>query len=269
VEEDALMFFLFSKTAGFFLLPSNLLVAVALVGFVMMATRWRRAGTRLMAGALVVLMLAAYLPLGRALGHILESRFPSWDPSRGAPDGIVVLGGAIDPLLSRAHGDVALNESAERVTAIAKLARAYPNARIIYSGGDGTLLEQGGAEADVLYPLLDDFGIPRARVTLEDRSRNTAENAAFSFAIAKPKPGERWLLVTSAQHMPRAIGCFRRVGFPVEAYPVDWQTGRRFSLWPNSAFSLGLSKLDDSAHEWIGLIVYWLSGHTSALLPSA
>jgi uncharacterized SAM-binding protein YcdF (DUF218 family) len=269
VEEDALMFFVLSKTAGFLLLPSNLLVALALVGLVMMATRWRRAGTHLMAGALVVLVLAAYLPLGRALGHVLESRFPAWDPKGGAPDGIVVLGGAIDPLLSRVHGDAELNESAERVTAIARLARAYPDARIIYSGGDGTLLEGGGREADWLGPLLDDFGVPRARVTLEDRSRNTAENAAFSFAIAKPKPGERWLLVTSAQHMPRAVGCFRRVGFPVEAYPVDWQTGARFSFWPSSAFALGLSRLDDSAHEWIGLIVYWLSGRTSALLPSA
>jgi uncharacterized SAM-binding protein YcdF (DUF218 family) len=269
VEKITLMFFILSKTVALITVPSNLLIALALIGLVLMATRWRRAGTRLTATALVVLVLAAYLPLGRALGHVLESRFPSWDPKGGAPDGIVVLGGAIDPLLSRAHGDVALNESAERVTAIAKLARAYPNARIIYSAGDGTLLEHGGAEADVLYPLLDSFGVQRTRVTLEDRSRNTAENAAFSLEIAKPKPGERWLLVTSAQHMPRAIGCFRRVGFPVEAYPVDWQTGRRFSLWPSSAFSLGLSRLDDSAHEWIGLIVYWLSGRTSTLLPSA
>jgi uncharacterized SAM-binding protein YcdF (DUF218 family) len=222
-----------------------------------------------MAGALVVLALAAYLPLGRALGHVLESRFPSWDPKRGAPDGIVVLGGAIDPWLSRVHGDVALTENAERVTAIARLARAYPDARIIYTSGDASLGASRGAEADYLYPLLDDFGIPRTRVILESRARNTAENAAFSFAIAKPKPGERWLLVTSAQHMPRAVGCFRRVGFPVEAYPVDWQTSRRFSLWPSSSFALGLSRLDDSVHEWIGLIVYWLSGRISALLPSA
>jgi uncharacterized SAM-binding protein YcdF (DUF218 family) len=263
------MFFVLSKTIALIAVPSNLLVGLMVIGVVLMATRWRRAGMRLAGTALIVLVLAAYLPLGRALGHVLESRFPSWDPKSGAPDGIVILGGAIDPWLSRQHGDVALNESAERVTAIAKLARAYPNARMIYAGGDGTLLKRSGAEADLLVSLLDDFGIPRARVTLEDRSRNTAENAAFSAELAKPKPGERWLLVTSAQHMPRAVGCFRQVGFPVEAYPVDWQTSRRFSLWPNSTFSLGLARFDDSVHEWIGLIVYWLSGRTSALLPSA
>jgi uncharacterized SAM-binding protein YcdF (DUF218 family) len=269
VEEDSLMFFILSKTVALIAVPSNLLVALALIGLALMATRWRRAGTHLMATALVVLVLAAYLPLGRALGHVLESRFPSWDPKRGAPDGIVVLGGAIDPALSRAHGDVALTENAERVTAIAKLARAYPGARIIYTSGDASLSGNDGAEADYLYPLLDDFGIPRTRVVLESRARNTAENAAFSLELAKPKPGERWLLVTSAQHMPRAVGCFRRAGFPVEAYPVDWQTSRRISLRPNSTFARGLTTFDDSVHEWVGLIVYWLSGRTSALLPSA
>jgi uncharacterized SAM-binding protein YcdF (DUF218 family) len=269
VEKITLMFFILSKTVALILVPSNLLIGLALIGLVLMATRWRRAGTWLMATALVVLVVAAYLPLGHALGHVLESRFPAWDPKRGAPDGIVVLGGAIDPWLSRVHGDVALTENAERVTAIAKLARAYPNARIIYTSGDASLRGNDGAEANYLYPLLDDFGVPRTRVVLESRARNTAENAAFSFEIAKPKPGERWLLVTSAQHMPRAVGCFRRIGFAVEAYPVDWQTGRRFSLSPKSALSRGLSDLDDSVHEWIGLIAYWLSGRTSALLPSA
>ena len=163
--------------------------------------------------------------------------------------------------MRRLHGQFA--------EAVAKLARAYPNARIIYTSGDASLRGNDGAEANYLYPLLDDFGVLRTHVVLESRARNTAENAAFSFEIAKPKPGERWLLVTSAQHMPRAVGCFRRIGFAVEAYPVDWQTGRRFSLSPKSTVSRGLSDLDDSVHEWIGLIAYWLSGRTSALLPSA
>ena len=120
-----------------------------------------------------------------------------------------------------------VNGHAGRIIALAKLARAFPNARIIYSSGDASLLADMPDEARFLPPLLDDFGIARERVTLEARSRNTAENAAFSKEIAQPKPGERWLLVTSAEHMPRAIGCFRQAGFPVEAYPVAWHTGAR------------------------------------------
>ena len=122
-------------------------------------------------------------------------------------------------------------------------------------------------EANFLYPLLDSFGVARERVVLESRSRNTAENAAFTKELMKPKPGERWLLVTSAQHMPRAVGCFRRVGFAVEAYPVAWHTGMRISLRPSDAMGGGLARTDFAIHEWIGLIAYWLTGRTSELLP--
>ncbi len=125
-------------------------------------------------------------------------------------------------------------------------------------------------EADYVLPLWESFGIARDRVTLETRSRNTAENAAFTKALVKPKPGERWLLVTSALHMPRAVGCFRRVGFPVEAYPVDWTTPPRLSLGrllPSFALSRGLRELDKAAHEWIGLLAYWVTGRTSSFLP--
>lgn len=262
------MFFILSKTVTFFLLPSNLLIALALVGVVLMATRWRRAGIRLAVTCIILLAVAGFMPVGRMLENALENRFPRWDPARGAPDGIIVLGGALDPVISRVRGDPALNGSAERVTAIAKLARAFPNARIVYSGGDGSLLANAGAETGALYPLLDSFGVPRERVLLESRSRNTAENAAFTKELVKPKPGERWLLVTSAFHMPRAVGSFRRVGFPVEAYPVDWRTRRRVSPWPRADFADGLRHLNLAVHEWTGLFVYWLTGRTSALLPA-
>jgi uncharacterized SAM-binding protein YcdF (DUF218 family) len=262
------MFFVLSKTVAFLLLPSNFLILLGLLGVVLLATRFKRAGIRLAVASLVLLAVAGFAPIGIVLSHVLENRFPPWNPVRGAPDGIIVLGGAIDPVISLKRHTVALNDSAERVTAIAKLARAYPKARIVYSGGNAALFPQAPPEADFVLPLLESFGIPRDRVTLETRSRNTAENAAFTKALVKPKPGERWLLVTSALHMPRAIGCFRRVGFPVEAYPVDWNTMPRLtSLSPAGTLTGGLLRLDEASHEWLGLFAYWLSGRSSALLP--
>jgi len=261
------MFFVLSKTVAFLLLPSTLLITLGLIGSVLMATQFKRAGRRLAVTSLIILALTGFIPLGSLLAHMLESRFPPWDPARGAPDGIVVLGGAIEPGLSRDYGETMVGGEAGRVIAIAKLARAYPNARIVYSSGDASLFADGLPEANYLYPLLDSFGVSRARVMLESRARNTAENAAFSKELAKPKPGERWLLVTSAQHMPRAVGCFRRVGFPVEAYPVGWGTRKSVSLMPTIAFGRGLAMLDFATHEWIGLVAYWLTGRTSELLP--
>jgi uncharacterized SAM-binding protein YcdF (DUF218 family) len=261
------MYFIVSKTAGFLLLPSNFLFAIGVAGLLLLATRWRRAGKRLVLASFVLLGLAGFLPIGGMLIYALESRFPPWQASRGAPDGIVVLGGAIAPGLSRIYGAPQLNGSAERVTVIPLLARSFQNARIVYSGGDASLLANQGREADYLYPLLETFGVPRARVMLESHARNTYENAVFTKQPVKPKPGERWLLVTSAAHMPRAIGSFRRVGFPVEAYPVDWQRLPRLRLLPSLQFSGGLRALDSGLHEWTGLFVYWLTGRSSEFFP--
>jgi uncharacterized SAM-binding protein YcdF (DUF218 family) len=261
------MFFILSKTVAFLLLPSNLVIALGLIGVVLLATRFRRAGLGLVVSSVVILALLGFSPLGGILAHSLESRFPPWDPSRGAPDGIVVLGGAIASTLSRDYGEPIVNSDAGRVTAIAKLARAYPNARIVYSGGDPSLFGAGAPDSEGLYPLLDSFGVPRERVVLETKSRNTLENAIFTKEMVNPKPGERWLVVTSAQHMPRAVGCFRQAGFPVEAYPVAWRTRPRASLKPAGTFSNGLYTLDNAAHEWLGLIVYRLTGRTTELLP--
>jgi uncharacterized SAM-binding protein YcdF (DUF218 family) len=151
---------------------------------------------------------------------------------------------------------------------MAKLARAYPNARLVYSGGDASLFGNQTPEADFVYPLLDSLGVPRGRVMLESRSRNTAENAAFTKDLVKPNPGERWLLVTSAQHMPRAIGCFRRAGFTAEAYPTNWRTGKNGDFTVPQPFGGALARVDTATHEWIGLLVYWLTGKTTAFLPS-
>ena len=261
------MFFVLSKTVAFLLMPSNILVLSCAAGVVLLFTRWRRAG-RWLAGVSVVALLAiGYLPVGRLLLNVLEDRFPRWDASRGAPDGIVVLGGAIHGVPGRPGDEPSLTGDGARVVAIGRLARAYPNARVIYSSGDASLLANSRPEADLVPPLLDAMSVPRERVTLEARSRNTQENAIFSKELAQPKPGERWLVVTSAFHMPRAMGCFRRIGFEVEAYPVGWRTPPKVSLLPRGVFGAGLAMTDFAAHEWIGLVAYWLTGRTSELLP--
>ncbi len=137
------MFFILSKTVAFLILPSNLFVVLGLVGLCLMATRWRRAGTRLAVASLILLAMIGFFPLGELLTHALESRFPPWDPTRGTPDGIVVLGSEISPRFSRNYGEPAVSGEGARIVAMAKLARTYPNARIVYSGGDASLLGSG------------------------------------------------------------------------------------------------------------------------------
>jgi uncharacterized SAM-binding protein YcdF (DUF218 family) len=263
------VFFLLSKTLGIMLLPANFLIGAGLVGSILLATQWAALGRRLLIISAIFLAIAGFSPLGKLLLYPLEQRFPPWDASHGAPDGIVVLGGGIDPDLSAAHGSAAFMHAADRIVAAAALARKYPNARILYSGGNANLIADDSArEADYATSVLESLGIARERVTIERRSRNTQENAEFSKAVAKPKNDERWLLVTSAFHMPRSMGLFRKAGFAVEPYPVDWRVGGTANLPTFSPIAVdGLERTDTAVREWIGLAAYWITGRIDTLLP--
>ena len=262
------MFFTLSKVLGFFTQPSNVLAVVGILGAVLLTTRFTRSGKRLVVTSVVLLAVCGLLPLGSALILPLEEWFPPWQPARGAPDGVVVLGGALDPVFSASRGEPVLSDAAERITVTVELARKYPSARIVFSGGTADLLPGDATEAQYARDLLTRLGIPAERIELEDRSRNTVENAVFTKAVASPKPNERWLLVTSAAHMPRAIGTFRQAGFPIDAYPVDWNTRGPIDLITfNKNAGSGLRRTDAAVHEWIGLIAYWLTGRIPELFP--
>lgn len=261
------MFFIVSKVIAFFLVPSNLLLICGVTGVVLLLTRRHRLGLRLAAFSLLSLAFLAIVPVGGLLLSILESRFPPWDASKGPPDGVVVLGGAIGSGHAPAAGVPMVNGDAGRLFAMAKLAHEYPKARIIYTAGDASLLGNGEAEAALVPALLESFGLPPTRVAFEAKARNTVENATYAKQMAAPKPGERWLLVTSAYHMPRAVGCFRKAGFAVQAYPSNWRTQFGWP-WQSRRLLSGIWAFDLAAREWIGLIVYRLIGKTNALLPT-
>lgn len=263
------MFFYISKVIGLLAMPSNACVLVGVVGLILVFTRWKRAAMRLMATSIVLLLVLGISPLADAMLLPLSERFPPWREGSPPPAGIIVLGGGVSPEETAARGIPELNAAGERMTAVAGLARRYPQARIVFTGGNNNLVDNSMTEANVAAALFDTFGISRERVLLEDRSRTTAENAAFTRNLLKPQPGERFLLVTSAYHMPRSIGVFRRAGFAVDAYPVDFRTrGWIDAATPFSTIAGGLARSDTAVHEWLGLIAYRLSGRSAELLPS-
>ena len=257
-----------SKTLGVMLLPTNLLMVLGLIGVLLLVSRFAAFGRTLLVVSVVLLAICGFSPLGNILLYPLEQRFPPWNPARGDPDGIVVLGGPIDADLSVAHDTPVIRSAPDRIIAAAILAHRYPNARIIFSGGSPNLIANDAREADFAGEVFQNLGIDKSRLTMERRSRNTFENAEFSKAIAAPKPGERWLLVTSAFHMPRSVGVFRKAGFAVEPYPVDWRVGDRDDLWSFTNFAAdGWGRSDTALREWLGLVAYWMTGKTSELLP--
>ena len=186
-----------------------------------------------------------------------------------APTGIVVLGGALDGALTQARGQPSLNEAAGRLVAGVALALKYPDARLVFTGGTADLAQRGIDEARGVRALWLSLGVPEQRMTFESASRNTYENATLTKALVQPKPGETWLLVTSAAHMPRSVGIFRAAGWPVTAYPVDYRTaGNPSDFRPTSLVIEQQRKLEVAAHEWVGLVAYRLTGRTAALFPA-
>jgi len=263
------MVYLASKIFGFLITPSNLVATVCLIGVMLSLTRWRKAGVRIGAAGILLLLVCGYSPLGNVLLLTLSERFPAWQESGRAPDGIIVLGGAINPDLTAVRGAPEMNSSAERMTAAAVLARRFPNAKIVLSGGNANPFHPLSTEAEVGRKFLEDLGVADDRIVMEGHSRTTYENAEFTRPLIHPVAGERWLLVTSAYHMPRAMGVFRAAGFNVEAYPVDWRTrGWVDAERPFLTLSGGLGRLDTAVHEWVGLIGYRLAGRTREWFPA-
>ena len=247
------------KLVSMAVLPAALLVEFAVAGLLL--RRWR-VGRALLWVGVGGLALCLLLPVdGWAIGP-LEDAFPPVTQPPPHLDGIVVLGGAIDDLTSLDRGTPVLAGAANRITTFFILAHRYPDARLVFTGGSGRI-EQGEAnEAYFARILLAELGLPPERVVFEDQSRTTEENALRSRALVHPAPGEVWALVTSASHMPRAVGVFQR------PWPVGYMSRDTHSAL---APSLGgkLATLDTAAHEWEGLVAYWLMGKTSSLLPSA
>jgi uncharacterized SAM-binding protein YcdF (DUF218 family) len=253
-----------SKVVWFVANPTNLLIFVGILGCILIALGSRRVGLwAATAGALGLLALGG-TPLPNLLMRSLEDRFAQV-ANPGHVDGVIILGGAI----GETRGRIKMNEAASRMTEGMALARRFPQARIVFTGGEGSLIGSEGNESDAAATLFRQMGLEGERFIFENASRNTRENALFTRDKVAPKPGERWLLVTSAYHMPRAVGCFQAVGFPVIPYPVDFYSdGDARDFWQVPRFfANGLRMSETAIKEWVGLVVYRMRGYTPSLLP--
>jgi uncharacterized SAM-binding protein YcdF (DUF218 family) len=256
------MFFLASKLLWFLTSPVSLLLVVALLAV------WQgRSKSAIL--CLLGLLALGFAPIGAWMIEPLEDRFPAPAPDIAAPYGIIVLGGAIDDEMGQARGQVSLGEGAERLTQAVALSRRFPDARIVYTGGNNSLRGARFDEATDGRKLLISLGVDPQRITIETQSRNTDENARFTRDLVHPLADQRWLLITSAWHMPRSMGLFRKAGFSVEAFPVDYRSQGGLGDWQfNSAPLHGLRTFDVAAHEWAGLFAYRMSGRIDALFPA-
>lgn len=257
-----------SKILWFFIDPSNLLLIALCLGTIFIYLRRDRLGRRILSFTAVMAVIITTLPIGQNLFVILENRFPAVQTLPEKVDGIVVLGGVVNQVLTKARGQVSIGGAVERLTSFAVLSRQYPNAKLLFTGGSGRILRNEIKEGDAVRSFFIDLGVDTKRLLIENNARNTYENAILAKQLANPQTKETWILITSAFHMPRSVGVFRQVGWDVIPYPVDYQLKDNIDL--SLSFNLvgGLSFLTQGFHEWLGLLVYWLTDRTVAFFPS-
>jgi uncharacterized SAM-binding protein YcdF (DUF218 family) len=263
------MFFVASKIVGFVIQPLNLIALFLLVGLIASLLRLRRLALLFPALALVILVVSAWTSTGSVLLESLEDRFARPTVPPEDVKGIIVLGGFFEGGINLVRHGYELNNSADRIVEAAILARRYEGAEIVVTGGNGSLMLDGEGDAVTAPRLLEALGIARGRLRLETRSRNTYENAVFTRDLVKPQPGEKWLLVTSAFHMPRSMALFRKAGFDVVAWPTDYRTAgnERLSLARDNAIDC-LQNMTLAIREWVGLVAYRLSGKIDHVFPA-
>ncbi|NPA72123.1 MAG: YdcF family protein [Gammaproteobacteria bacterium] len=268
------LFFILSKIAWAFLSPGNLIIFfLVIASFLLIFNRIQAAKILLIPTALLSFILMAY-PVSDYLMAPLESRFSSPKMLPSEIDGILVLGGGEDLKRSISWQVAELGSGGDRYIGAAMLAKTYPNAPVIFTGGSGSLhLQNTATEGDLSRSLLTAVGIDAERLIIESRARNTDENFKYTkpllptYSAESQQAAGTYFLVTSAYHMPRAVGIARQHGVKVIPYPVDYYSNHAdlrtfdFDLFDH------LKALEPAWREWIGLTAYYFTNRIDDWFP--
>ncbi|KQX40282.1 hypothetical protein ASD04_06525 [Devosia sp. Root436] len=261
------MFYEISKLFWLLAQPISLTILLGLAGLALLASGRRRWAGALMGLAVLLLGTASFTNIGAVLMAPLEARFARPAELPAKVDVIVLLGGATSSQISTARGVTEINEAGDRLVETLWLVQHYPDARIVLTGGIAGLMPGAEPEAVTMQRLLLAFGIAPERLVLETEARNTDENAGYTKTLLGPEPGVV-LLVTSAFHMPRSMGLFRKVGIVATAWPTDYRTTGSEAFGIDIAdLTANLATTSVAMKEWIGLAVYHWTGRIDDLLP--
>lgn len=261
------LFFIVSKLVWFCISPDSLLLILLISATLLLFLKREKLAKKIYIIAATLVLLITLFPVGEWLAAPLEYRFETNPTLPTHVDGIIVLSGSEDAHRSHLWGQPEFNAGAERLTTFVTLARKYPNAKLVHSGGSGSLILQEFKEAEVAGKLYDNLGLDTTRILFEKESRNTFENVRNSKKLVNPQDGENWVVITTATHLVRSVGIFQKQGWEVIPYPVDHKgkKGKQFRVTYDLANNL--YSLKSVLREWLGLVSYRVAGKTSSLLP--
>lgn len=262
------LFFWVSKLVWMFIRPDFLLVAFAATGLLFLFFGAQKKAKWILGTVVLAMLIITVVPLGTMLMAPLEHRFATNPELPAKVDGIIMLGGAENNRLTWMWDQPEIKGAADRYIGFARLVRKYPDAVHLFTGGSGDVVHQEYKDADTARRVFMDMGLDTTGMIFEGQSRNTFENGVNAKKLARPEPGQVWVLVTTAAHMPRAVGVFNQIGWPVIPWPVDHCTRPDRKVEPDINFSGHLEDFVLATTEWAGLVAYYIAGKTNALLPN-
>lgn len=249
--------------------PERLFLLILLGGVALLWTKKNATGRWLITLLSGVFLFISVFPVANYLLLPLENRFPIPKLLSGDVAGIIVLGGSENTRITVARGQPALRNSAERLTMFVTLAQSFPEAKLLFTGGSDQIRWPEYKETQTARMLFGQLGLDVSRVSFESEARHTGESSVLSYNLIKPKPKEKWVLIGSAYRMPRAFGAFKKAGWNIIPYPVDFRTTGQLEFDSDFISFSEIDRVSMVVREWLGLVAYRLTGHTETLFPGA
>ena len=259
------MSFYLSKIIWVVLNPFNIFILFTIITIISYLISFRKISIAIFLTNSLYLILISFFPIGNYLIYKLEKDYHSNLNTPDSLDGILILGGATNPLMYKEFNQISVNGSAERLIESVSIIKRFKNSKVIYSGGSGVIDRSDLGHAQVAKSFYKKIGLDESRIIYEDNSRNTYENILFAKKIVKPKTNENWLLITSAAHMKRAMLIASKNNWEFIPYAVDFKTFKKFRFLPNLNLLSNINSFQYGSHEWLGLISYYLMNRTNKI----
>ncbi|EKE08959.1 MAG: protein of unknown function DUF218 [uncultured bacterium] len=235
-------------------------LALLLMGGTFLILNKKKWGRKFTLAACLGFVFFGIVPIGLWSIVALENRFPKVEQFPTEAKGMILLGGSFDEMTSKARNEPAYNLTVGKLIRFVELAKANPDLVLAYAGSP--------FEAKMGQIEFKALGLDPSRVVFEQNSKNTKENALQSALLLHPKPDEKWVLMTSAYHLPRSVGLFRKAGFNVIPFPVDYHTTGKYEPWFFLGLRLNLEAWAAGSREWLGMLMNYLMGRSDELYPS-
>ena len=259
------MTFFLSKFLWFLFNPFNSILFLFFLSVILNFFKFQKFSKIMLYFTFLLFFIAGALPTGSYLLYLLEKNYHNKVNLPENVDGILILSGATNPFLTKEYDQISLNGAVERLTESIQLMKKYPKAKVFFAGGSGYVEHPDLNHSDVAKKFYESLDVNTKNIFFDKKSRNTYENIVFAKKKFNPNINEKWILVTSAFHLKRAISVGEKLGWELIPYATDYKLGKKFRWKLSTNIFYNLGSLQNSSHEWVGIISYYLMGRSSKI----